>query len=180
METDFGREEIELIYNAAQDRYEIFYDRFWTKGTWNILYQAQNKDGFWSDIKIGEVQQLTDSISDTKIDITLNKNHYRVSDDINWSVSINAQNQTLDTYLAIISANKVNYINNISEFSTEIQLYKQLQLTEQQILYIRTIIPENSPLGDYLACGVLTSANDPIRLDGSNWKSFNCTEFKVQ
>jgi WD40 repeat protein len=181
LKTDFGREEIELIYNAAQDRYEIFYDRFWTKGIWNIKYQALDKDGIWSEIKTGEVQQVTDNISDTKIDIALNKNSYKLNDDINWSVSLNAQNQTLDTYLAIISPTSViSVINANGEFNQQIELYQQLELTGQQSLFINTQLPENSPLGDYMACGVLTDANDPIKLDGSNWKGFNCTSFKVE
>jgi WD40 repeat protein len=181
LKTDFGREEIELIYNAAQDRYEILYDRFWTKGIWNIKYQALDKDGIWSEIKTGEVQQVTDTLADTKIDIALNKNSYRLSDDINWSVSVNAQNQTLDTYLAIISPTSViSAINANGEFNQQIQLYQQLELTGQQSLFINTQLPENSPLGDYMACGVLTGANDPIKLDGSNWKGFNCTSFKVR
>jgi len=171
LKTDFSREEIELIYNAAQDRYEIVYDRFWTKGIWNILYQAQGKNGFWSDIETGEVQQLTDSISDTKIDIALNKNHYRVSDDINWSVSVNAQNQTLDVYLVIVLPN--------GEIKL-IETYQAFELTGQQSLFINIQLVEKSPLGDYLACGVLTLANNPIRLDGSNWKSFNCTDFNLR
>jgi hypothetical protein len=181
LKTDFGREEIELIYNAAQDRYEILYDRFWTKGIWNIKYQALDKDGIWSEIKTGEVQQVTDTLADTKIDIALNKNSYRLSDDINWSVSVNAQNQTLDTYLAIISPTSViSVINANGEFNQQIELYQQLELTGQQSLFINTQLPENSPLGDYMACGVLTDANDPIKLDGSNWKGFNCTSFKVE
>ncbi len=179
--TDFGREEIELIYNAAQDRYEILYDRFWTKGIWNIKYQALDKDGIWSEIKTGEVQQLTDNITDTKIDIALNKNSYRINDDINWNVSVNAQNETLDTYLAIISPTSViNVINANGKFNQQIKPYQQLELTEQQTLFIQTQLPDNSPLGDYMACGVLTDANDPIKLDGSNWKGFNCTSFKVE
>ncbi len=179
--TDFGREEINLIYNAAQNRYEILYDRFWTKGIWNIKYQALDQDGIWSEIKTGEVQQLTDNITDTKIDIALNKNSYRLSDDINWNVSLNAKNQTLDAYLAIISPNRViNIIHANGEFNQEIKPYQQLELTEQQTLFIHSQLPQNSPLGDYVACGVLTDANDPIKLDGSNWKGFNCTSFKVE
>ena len=179
--TDFGREEIDLIYNAAQDRYEILYDRFWTKGIWNIKYQALDKDGIWSEIETGEVQQLTDNINDTRIDIALNKNIYIFSDDINWNVSVNAQNQTLDVYLAIIKPNNVIEALNVNgEFNQQIQLYQQLELTEQQTLFIHTQLADNSPLGDYMACGVLTDANDPIKLDGSNWKGFNCTGFKVE
>jgi len=181
LNTDFGREEIELIYNAAQDRYEILYDRFWTKGIWNIKYQALDKDGIWSEIETGEVQQLTDNLTDTKIDIALNKNIYKLSDDINLNVSLNAQNQTLDAYLAIISPTSViNVINVNGEFSQDIKPYKQLELTEQKTLFIQTQLAENSQLGDYMACGVLTDANDPIKLDGSNWKGFNCTSFKVE
>ncbi len=181
LKTDFGREEIELIYNAAQDRYEILYDRFWTTGIWNIKYQALDKDGIWSEIKTGEVQQVTDNISDTKIDIALNKNSYKLNDDINWSVSLNAQNQTLDVYLAIVKPNNViEAVNVDGEFNQQIQLYQQLALTEQQTLFIHTQLADNSPLGDYMACGVLTDANDPIKLDGSNWKGFNCTSFKVE
>jgi hypothetical protein len=56
VETNFGREELELIYNAVQQRYGIVYQGFKTPGMWHILYQAQSKDGVWSDIVQGEVQ----------------------------------------------------------------------------------------------------------------------------
>jgi uncharacterized protein YeeX (DUF496 family) len=52
--TNFGHEEVELIYNQAQDRYEIVYDKFVINGVWNIIYQAKTKtDNIWSDVKIG-------------------------------------------------------------------------------------------------------------------------------
>ncbi len=179
METDFGREEIELIYNAAQDRYEIVYDRFWTKGTWNILYQAQDNDGFWSEIETGEIEQTSDNLTDIKIDIALNKSSYKVSDEINWNVSVNAQNKIL--FLGIILDNgSVKAVNTNGEFNQQIQPYQQIKLAGQQSIFIKTPIPENSPLGNYLACGVLIPTGETFQMDGSNWLALDCTGFKVQ
>lgn len=56
LETNFGREELELIYNPVRERYGAFYQGFKTPGIWRILYQAQSKEGIWSDIVQGEVQ----------------------------------------------------------------------------------------------------------------------------
>jgi hypothetical protein len=173
LQTDFGREEIELIYNAAQNRYEIVYDRFWSKGTWTILYQAQDKDGFWSEIETNEVEQTSEDLTDIKIDIALNKPNYKVSEEINWNISVNVQNQTL--YLGIILPNgSVVAINSNAEFN------KQIQLARQQSIFIKTPIPEDSPLGDYFACGVLIPAGKGFKMDGSNWLAMDCTKFKVQ
>jgi WD40 repeat protein len=173
LQTNFDREEVELIYNAAQDRYEIVYDRFWTKGTWNVLYQAQDKDGFWSEIETGEVEQTSDNLTDIKIDIALNKLNYKVSEEINWNINVNVKNQTL--YLGIRLPNgSVVAINSNAEFN------KQIQLARQQSIFIKILIPEDSPLGDYLACGVLIPTGETLQMDGSNWLAFDCTGFKVQ
>jgi WD40 repeat protein len=165
-------------YNAAQNRYEIVYDRFWTKGTWKILYQAQDNDGFWSEIETAEIEQTSDNLTDIKIDIELNKPNYKVSDDIHWNISVNAQNKIL--YLGIILPNgSVVAINSNGEFNQQIQPYQQIKLIGQQNIFINTPIPKNSPLDKYSACGVLIPTGETFQMDGSNWESVHCTNFNI-
>ena len=137
------------------------------------MYQAQDKDGFWSEIETAEVKQTSEDLTDIQIDIILNKRSYRVSDQINWNISVNVQNQTL--YLGIILPNgSVVAINSNAEFN------KQIQFARQQSIFIKTPIPEDSPLGDYLACGVLMPTGKTFKMDGSNWLALDCTGFKIQ
>jgi WD40 repeat protein len=55
-QTNFGRTQIEMLYNQAQDRYETVYKDFRQPGEWKIKYQIQGNQGFWSDTVTGIVQ----------------------------------------------------------------------------------------------------------------------------
>jgi hypothetical protein len=59
LETNFGHEELELIYNPVQQRYGIVYQGFKTPGMWRILYQAQTPPleiANWIDINCAEFE----------------------------------------------------------------------------------------------------------------------------
>ena len=49
-----------MLYNPAKQRYEVVYDSFRDAGTWRIVYQAQDEEGFWSKVAFGEVNSKKD------------------------------------------------------------------------------------------------------------------------
>jgi PKD repeat protein len=179
IETNFGRDELELIYNHAQKRYEIVYDGFRTEGMWRILYQAQSKQGIWSDIKQGEVQSQGSSKIAT-IKIGLNLSSYKKTEPLDLDLQVDGQTDA-DLYVAIILPDKnfitFSYPSNPSWPNTA-QIYQTIKIAGPNNYLVNINLPSNAELGQYSTCGVLVKA-DAAPLEMSNWIDFHCAEFEV-
>ena len=180
LETNFGREELELIYNPAQKRYEIVYNGFRTAGTWRILYQAQSKEGTWSYIVQGEVQsQGTSKIASIKMQ--LNQSSYKITEPLRLDLQVDGQTEA-DLYVAIIFPNKsfitFGYPSEPS-WPNEAKIYQaKVKIAGQQNYPVNINLPSNAELGTYSTCGVLVKA-ETAPLDMGNWIDFHCVEFEV-
>jgi PKD repeat protein len=179
--TDFVREEINLIYNPAQDRYEIVYDGFWTTGLWWILYQAQNTEGVWSDIVPGEVQ-AQGTAREATVKMVLNQSRYTPGDALRLDMVVNGK-VMVDLYVAIVFPNgdfmTLAYPLAFSWPNT-IQVYQSnVAITGQQTFSIMDFpLPTGVAKGPYKACGVLVKANNDPN-DRSHWIHIDCPGFEV-
>ncbi len=179
--TDFTREDVDLIYNAAQKRYEIAYDGFFTAGTWQILYQAQGIDGAWSEIADGEVQ-AQGVASPATVKMMMNKGRYTAGEQLRLDMQVNGK-MTADLYVAIVFPDG-DYITiahplNFS-WPNAIQAYqKNVEIAGQRTYPIMDFpLPGGIALGDYQACGVLVEAgNEPN--NQANWVHIHCAGFEV-
>jgi len=180
IETNFGREELELIYNPVQKRYGIIYQGFKTAGMWRILYQAQNKEGAWSDIAQGEVQsQGTNKAAIIKMQ--LNQSRYKITEPLRLNAIINGQTQA-DLYIAIIlpTGNFITFkYPSTPSWPNDAKIYKaNLKIEGKKTYQIKLELPQTSPLGKYQTCGVLVQqAAEPLQLE--NWIDINCGKFEV-
>jgi hypothetical protein len=180
IETNFGREELELIYNQVQKRYGIIYQGFKTAGMWRILYQAQNKEGAWSDIAQGEVQsQGTDKAAIIKMQ--LNQSRYKITEPLRLNAIINGQTQA-DLYIAIIlpTGNFITFkYPSTPSWPNDAQTYKSdLKIAGKKTYQISLKLPKTSPLGKYQTCGVLVQQAAEA-LEFENWIDINCGKFEV-
>jgi hypothetical protein len=178
VETNFGRDELELIYNPAQKRYEIVYDGFKTAGMWRILYQAQSKEGVWSDIVQGEVQAQGSSKIAT-IKIAPNLSSYKSTEPVLLDLQIYGQTQA-DLYVAIIFPEYFITYGYPSEpsYPNQAKIYQTIEIAGQGNYQVNINLPENAKSGQYSACGVLVKA-DTAPLDMANWIDFHCAGFEV-
>jgi PKD repeat protein len=180
IETNFGREELELIYNAVAQRYGIIYQGFKTAGMWRILYQAQNKQGIWSDIVQGEVQsQGIPKIATIKMQ--LNQSRYKITEPLHLNLQVDGQTEA-DLYVAIIFPDKdfitFGYPSNPS-WPNEAKIYQaKVKIAGQQNYPVNINLPSNAELGQYSTCGVLVKA-ETAPLEMGNWIDFHCAEFEV-
>jgi hypothetical protein len=180
IETNFGREQVELIYNPVQQRYGIIYQGFKTAGMWRILYQAQNKEGAWSDIIQGEVQSKgTDKVAIIKMQ--LNQSRYKITEPLRLNAIINGQTQA-DLYIAIIlpTGNFITFeYPSTPSWPNDAKTYQaNLKIEGKKTYQIKLDLPKTSPQGKYQTCGVLVQqAVEPLELE--NWIDFNCGGFQV-
>lgn len=179
--TNFGREEIELLYNPARKRYEYFYQKFLIKGIWKLIYQAQSKQNVWSDIVFGEVQAEGRTLPVT-IKMLLNQSSYKTKDPVHVDMRINGKS-LIDLYVALLFPDQsfvtIKY-PFIFSLPKSIQAYKKnVEITKQTTFPIMRIpMPEDISKGDYSFCGVLTKAE----IDASkqeNWIHFDCEDFEL-
>ncbi|WP_069471129.1 PKD domain-containing protein [Candidatus Marithrix sp. Canyon 246] len=187
METDFDREEIELIYNAAQNRYEIVYDKFFINGVWNIIYQAKDTDGFWSDVKMAEVE--INNVPEKFIKLFLNKSSYKPASEQNLTVDVYSKDPIqAKMYLGMILPNGggvKTLIHPYEKFGKANQInpyIRKLKINQPKTYYIKSLVPKKAAaaVSGYMFCGVLVPAAEDIKMDGSNWLALDCTGFKVQ
>jgi len=172
---------VDLIYNPAQNRYEVVSDGFWTTGTWRILYQAQNTDGAWSEVVSGEVQAPgIQSIATVKM--LLNQSRYTEGEQLRLDMAVNG-NAEVDLYVAIVFPDgyfqTIAYPLNFS-WANAIQAYQtNVAITGEKRYPIMDFpLPPNVAFGGYQACGVLVGAgNDPH--EQGNWQHIHCAGFDV-
>jgi hypothetical protein len=181
--TDFEREQLELLYNPAGERYEVFYDDFWTGGLWRIMYQAQNKEGVWSEFVTGEVHSNINCNPCVKM--TRNQSRYNAAsgDEVRIDMLINGQSALVDLYVALVFPGGY-WITIAHPFTismpNSIQVYQpNVEINEQRRLSIMDFpLPTDVAKGNYKACGVLVGAgNDPHPPE--NWLHIHCADFEV-
>ena len=180
LETNFGRDELELIYNPAQKRYEIVYNGFKTAGMWRILYQAQSKEGIWSDIFQGEVQSQGSSKIAT-IKVGLNQSRYKITEPLHLNLQVDGQTEA-DLYVAIILPN-TSFITfgypSEPSWPNEAKIYQpKVKIAGQHNYSVNINLPPNAELGQYSTCGVLVKA-ETAPLEMGNWIDIHCAEFEV-
>jgi len=182
--TDFGRTELPLLYNAAKQRYEGDYDHFCTSGTWYILYQAQNTDGVWSDIKKGYLEQAPNiqaPICRVPMTINMGLNNFRYTAGDTFRLDMTMDGEGLaDVYVAIVFPNgdfiTLTYPEAFSFLNTP-NPYRQGVTISGKRVYSSVLdlaLPPGLPLGHYSACGVLIQPTAVDILDANNWIHFHC------
>jgi WD40 repeat protein len=180
LETNFGRDELELIYNPAQKRYEIVYNGFKTAGMWRILYQAQSKEGIWSDIVQGEVQSQGSSKIAT-IKMQLNQSRYKITEPLRLDLQVDGQTEA-DLYVAIIlpSTSFITFgYPSEPSWPNEAKIYQpKVKIAGQHNYSVNINLPPNAELGQYSTCGVLVKA-ETAPLEMGNWIDIHCAEFEV-
>ncbi|MBF0099455.1 MAG: DUF1566 domain-containing protein [Desulfobacterales bacterium] len=174
-------EEIDLIYNAAQDRWENVINRFNTAGTWRILYQAEGSDGEVSETKESQVIAVGGCAS-VNVVVGLNKSIYMIGDVFSFTMDL-IGNGTVDMYAALVFPGgffmTIAYPLSFS-MPTQIIPYLHAQpLTDKAEFIIFEVPLPKIQTGDYTACGVVTQpGTDPW--DAANWIHFDCKPFKIQ
>jgi hypothetical protein len=186
--THFGRTELELRYNSAQERYENKYDYFCTAGQWRILYQVQSKDGIWSDVQFGEVQQAPDIQASTcltpmTVKMGLNQTRYTTGDTLLLDMTINGTGDA-DLYVAIIFPDgnfmTLGYPDEFGFPNTPQPYIAAVNIAGEKIYPIfNLLIPQGLALGNYSTCGVLVPPNTDDVLDQSNWIHLDCPGFEM-
>lgn len=182
--TDFGRTQLEMSYNPAQDRYEAVYTNFRQPGEWQIKYQVQGNQGFWSDTVTGIVQAAGVS-TEVTIQISFNQPNYQIGEQLRINITTNGieQQQNYDLYLAILYPQgyyqTITYPFNLSAVNARQAYQSELNLSGEQNFSIREYqIPIGWEKGQYFGCGVImTAKGDPWQ--SINWISFDCKEFNL-
>ena len=180
LDTPYEQPTLELIYNPAQDRYELSYEGFSQSGRWEIVYQAQNTDGVWSDKVKGEIQSTVSPLA-AFVRMELNQSRYTADEPLRLDMVVNGQAR-VDLYVALIFPDSnfqtITYPLILS-FNNTIEVYQpNVEISGQKTYPIMDLPLPQVPLGDYMACGVLVSAgSDPH--DEGNWIHKDCLGFKV-
>lgn len=178
-DTQFTQRELTLKPNYNLQRYEIEYDQFHTANNWKILYQAQNMEGDWSDIRMGYVVRV-DMFS--KVEPSLNKSTYQAGDNLQFDVTLYGE-EMVDLYVGVIfPQGQFKTITSPMDFSPDNVFlpYKTgVQLSEEQTFSILNWEMPAIATGDYQACGLLTQPqSEPV--DEANWLLLDCEGFHFQ
>jgi len=179
--TNFGRIEIELIYNPAQDRFEAVYDKFCTAGLWRIFYQAQNTDGVWSKIATGEVQTQGCSLPAT-VKMDMNQSRYTTNDPLRLDMTVNGQ-AVVDLYVVIVFSagyfQTIAYPLNFGLVGAAQTYQPNVEIDGVKTYSIMNFpLPAGLGLGQYSACGVLVTPS-AAPLEQTNWIHVDCAEFEL-
>ena len=179
-DTDFNRIEVPMQYNPVEDNYGVKYDGFCANaGLWQILYQAQDTEGAWSEIVQGEVQ-APECLSAT-VKMQLNQSRYTSGNPLRLDMQVNGQ-ERVDLYVAIIFPE--GYFMTIAyplafSWINAIQVYQPaVEIAGQKTYSIMDFpLPAGIPTGGYQACGVLVLAGN--KMEYNNWIDWHCAEFEV-
>ncbi len=180
--TFFGKQEVELIYNLAQNRYEANYTEFRSAGTWRIFYQAQDMQGVSSDIKKGEVDAKGTTLPIT-VKMVLNQKRYTADDPLLLDMVLTGT-ANVDLYVAIVYPSggfqTISYPFVLS-MQNAIQPY-QTNVThsgQKSFSIMNFPLPNGIPKGQYSTCGVLVSAGNRQPEDVANWIHYDCPSFEI-
>ncbi len=178
--TLFETETVELIYNAARDRFETVYDSFREYGSWKIMYQAKGNDGQTSDIAFGEVSAAgTDAAATVKA--ALNQSAYKAGDILRFDTILNG-NATIDLYVAIgfpggffqsiTHPLNFNMVNMLLPYKSDLPVSGEKTYSIIQSLEL----PDGLLSGEYtLYALIVQQGEDPW--DGANWIHFDYQTF---
>jgi Leucine-rich repeat (LRR) protein len=179
-DTDFSRIELPMRYNAVEDNYGVKYEGFCAKsGSWQILYQAQDTEGVWSETVQGEVQ-ASECLSAT-VKMQLNQSRYTTGNPLRLDMQVNGQAQ-VDLYVAIVFPEgtfiTITYPFKIS-FPNTIQIYQpNVEIAGQKIYPIMNFpLPGDIKKGQYQVYGVLVTAGTEPKTQ--NWIHFDNEMFEV-
>ncbi len=180
-ETGLGRSEIDLIYNQAKQRFEntVHYNDFSLAGHWQVIYQALDTQGTWSETKLAAIS----------ISVRLPRSTYNTGETLSCNLDITTSanaSGAYAVYAALLYPPEVGYFVTIKEnkeFSlpNDIQAYRpQIELSGTKTLYPleMQIRPSMKP-GNYHCCGVITSTNIDVT-DAKNWLAIDCQATLIQ
>jgi len=181
-ETEFGREELEMIYSPPQQRFEVNYDSFRDQGIWKILYQAQGINGFWSNAVFGEVD-ASGVQTDAIVRVNLNRSEYQIGDELLFSLTVNGKT-TVDLYAVLIFPEKyfvtilypltLSFPKSIMPYQTSIELS-----SEQTFSILDIVLPKGLSKGTYTCFGIVTTSGSDPR-DAINWIHFDFKTFEMK
>jgi len=177
--TQFTQRELTLKPNYDLQRYEMEYNQFHTANNWKILYQAQNMEGDWSDIRMGYVVRV-DMFS--KVEPSLNKSTYQAGDNFQFDVTLYGE-EMVDLYVGVIfPQGQFKTITSKRDFSQDnvFLSYKAgVQLSEKQTFSILNWEMPAIATGDYQACGLLIQPQSEPNNE-ANWLLLDCEGFHFQ
>lgn len=181
-DTEFGREEIELIYNAAQDRYEIVYDGFREAGAWRVLYQAKGMDGDWSEMAYGAVSSSGVN-APAIVEAGLNQPVYQTGDTLRFDISVNG-NIPVDLYAVLMFPQEyfvsISYPLNISLPGTIVPYREGVELTGLKTFQVMDIVlPPGLGAGKYTCYGLAVQPGSDPR-NQENWINIDSKSFDLQ
>lgn len=186
--THFGRTELELRYNSAQERYEGHYDYFCTAGQWRVLYQVQSKEGIWSDVQFGEIQQAPNPqasacLTPMTVKMALNQTRYTAGDTLLLDMTVDGAGDA-DLYVAIIFPEgnfmTLEYPDEFGFPNTPEPYIATVNIAGEKIYSVlNLLIPPGLALGNYSTCGVLVHPNIANVLEQSNWIHLDCSGFEM-
>ncbi|MBF0103636.1 MAG: hypothetical protein HQK77_22280 [Desulfobacterales bacterium] len=178
---NLAREDIELIYNPAQDQWEKKYDKFNESGLYQLIYQAESEDGTLSDALLSEVESQGGEIA--SVYVGLNKSVYTYNERFNLSLLLNGQTM-VDIYVALVFPE--GYFLTFaypfqSSWPGQIIPYKQdVTLTGEQTLTILNIdLPTGIPLGTYTCLGLVAHAGFDI-MKPESWIHYDSKSFEIK
>ncbi len=189
-ETGLGRSEIKLIYNQAKQRFEntVHYNDFSLAGSWQIIYQAQDTQGTWSETKLAEIQISTPP-PPVSIKIHIQRSSYNIGETLSCNLDISASSKTSKSYsiyAALVYPPTVGYFITIDEnkgFSlpNDIIAYRpKLELSGTKTLYpLEMQIRPSMKTGNYQCCGVITNI-DVDATDAKNWLAIDCKPMDIK
>jgi hypothetical protein len=189
-ETGLGCSEINLIYNPAKQRFEkaIRYNDFSLAGSWQVIYQAQDTQGTWSETKLAEIK-ITTPPPPISISVRLPRSTYNTGDTLTCNLDINTSangSGNYAVYAALLYPPEAGYFLTIKEdreFSipNDIQAYRpKIELSGTKTLYpLEMEIKPSMKPGNYQCCGVITATNIDAT-DPKNWLAIDCQPTEIK
>ncbi len=176
-----GTTEVELLYNGAQDRWELKFDGFRKEGLWNIYYTAIDDTGDESDMMKGEVNVIK-GCGEAAVNALFNQSVYKIGDRLKFDVEVNA-NGRFDLYVGIIFPDKYfitigeNYAPSLPNTLVPFKRAQEFNGMWSTPVFDMTL-PRGLQKGEYQGC-VLLVREDMDPWDASNWVDFKCSSFSL-
>jgi hypothetical protein len=189
-ETGLGRSEIDLIYNQAKQRFEntVHYNDFSLAGHWQVIYQAQDTQGTWSETKLAEIK-ITTPPPPVSISVRLPRSIYNTGETLSCNLDITTSANASGpyaVYAALLYPPTLGYFVTIKEnkeFSlpNDILPYRpKIELSGTKTLYpLEMEIRPSMKAGNYQCCGVITGINVDAT-DAKNWLAIDCKGTVIQ
>ncbi|WP_171900968.1 hypothetical protein, partial [Candidatus Marithrix sp. Canyon 246] len=157
-------------------------------GHWQVIYQAQDTQGTWSETKLAEIK-ITTPPPPVSIKVRLPRSIYNTGETLSCNLDINTSGYASGdyaVYAALIYPPTAGYFVTIKEnqeFSlpNDIKAYRpKIQLSGTKTLYpLEMQIPTSMKAGNYQCCGVITATNIDAT-DAKNWLAIDCKGTVIQ